>query len=72
MANPLKEKSQLADASDNPMISEQQALVTDANVAHALNPVFSDVEVETALNDLGTKINAVLDILEAHGLMSDS
>ena len=34
--------------------------ITDASVAHALNAVFSDTEVETALNALGTKINAIL------------
>lgn len=72
MANPAKSKSLLADEDDNPMISSQQTLVTDASVAHDVNAVFSDTEVEAALNALGTKINAVLDILEAHGLMADA
>jgi hypothetical protein len=44
--------------------------VTNASVAHALNATFSDTEAETALNALGTKINAILDILEEHGLMA--
>lgn len=47
-----------------------QADITDASVAHALNSTFSDTEVETALNALGTKINAILDVLEAAGLTS--
>ena len=46
--------------------------LTNASVAHALNSTFSDTEVETALNALGTKINAILDILEANGLMAAS
>ncbi len=72
MANPKKQDSQLADARDNPMIGSQQALVADAVTAHAINATFSSTEVAAALNALGTKINAALDILEAHGLMADS
>jgi hypothetical protein len=54
------------------VVASQQALVADASVAHALNATFSDTEVEAALNALGGKINAILDILEAHGLMAAS
>jgi hypothetical protein len=43
----------------------QVAAITDASVAHALNSTFSDVEVETALNALGTKINLIIAALEA-------
>lgn len=35
-------------------------LTADASTTHALNPTFSDTEVETALNALGTKINAII------------
>lgn len=42
--------------------------ITDAVTAHALNATFSDTEVEAALNALGVKINAILDVLDAHGL----
>jgi hypothetical protein len=35
-------------------------LTADASTSHALNPTFSDTEVETALNALGTKLNAVI------------
>jgi hypothetical protein len=34
-----------------------------ASTAHALNSTFSDTEAETALNALGTAINAVADQL---------
>lgn len=54
------------------VVSSQQTKVADAVVAHALNSTFSDTEVEAALNALGVKINAILDILEAHGLMADT
>lgn len=72
MANPIPEKGLVADKNGKPMLADRQALVADASVAHALNATFSDTEAEAALNALGTKINAILDILEAHGLMSAS
>lgn len=72
MANPVKSNSQLSDKSGNPMISDAQAFVSDANTAHALSATFTDTEVEAALDALGVKINAILDILEAHGLMKSS
>lgn len=45
-----------------------QTGIADASTAHALNATFSDTEVETALNALGTKINAIIAALEASGL----
>lgn len=73
MANPKKTESLLADSTGKPYLNEnQQALIANASVAHALNSTFSDTEVEAALNALGVKINAILDVLEAHGLMADS
>lgn len=48
----------------------QQTHVADASTAHALAAIFSDTEVEAALNALGTKINSILDVLEAFGLMA--
>lgn len=47
---------------------DQQASIADASVAHALNSTFSDTEAEAALNALGAKINAILDVLDAAGL----
>ena len=46
--------------------------VANASVAHALNSTFSDTEVETALNALGGKINAIFTILKNNGLMAES
>ena len=64
-----KQESQMADRDNNPLIGKAQTHVADAVVAHDVNATFADTEVEAALDALGTKINAILDILEAHGLM---
>lgn len=39
------------------------APIANASTAHALNVVFSDTEVEAALNALGVKVNAALQVL---------
>jgi hypothetical protein len=80
MANPSKETSQLADASDKPLIGSQQALVADAAVTATLTGVDTGTDMTAAqaativtdLTDHTTKINAILDVLEAHGLMADA
>ena len=47
----------------------QPSNITDAVTAHALNPVFSDTEVESALDALGVKFNDLKDnVIEALGL----
>ncbi len=45
------------------------AAITNASTSHALNATFSDTEVETALNALGTKLNLVLAALRANGII---
>lgn len=50
----------------------QAAHIVDATTAHALNATFSDTEVEAALNALGTKINAILVVLETFKLTATS
>lgn len=72
MAQPSKVDAQLADRNDKPMIGTQGAAITAASTAHALNATFSDVEVETALNALGTAINSIISRIEAHGLVADN
>jgi hypothetical protein len=72
MANPKKTDALVSDRTGHPMLGTAQTLVADAVVAHALNSTFSDTEAEAALNALGVKINAIFDILEAHGLMKDA
>lgn len=47
------------------------ASIADASEAHALNSVFSDTEVEGALDDLGATINAVLAVLRTNGIIDE-
>lgn len=78
MANPTKQDSVVASADGYPLIGDRQALVTDAETAHSMTDADASLgattqaELEGLLDALGTKINAALDILEAHGLMKDS
>jgi hypothetical protein len=76
MANPSKSKSLLADESNKPLLSTQQALIADAKVDYADDGSADDLDTDAkrvaAMNATNGKINSILDILEAHGLMADS
>jgi len=80
MANPKATESQLADRLDNPLIGPQQANIADAAVTATLTGVDTGTDMTAAqaativtdLTNHTTKINAILDVLEAHGLMADS
>ena len=63
--NPAKGISQLADASGKPIIGNQQSTIaelTDSTTASVKDDIAS----------LAAKINAILQVLAAHGLISDS
>lgn len=82
MANPTKENSQLSDKYNKPMIGTQQAnvaVVVDALDGAALTgetlttsatPTVD--ELEACVGVLGGKVNAILAVLEAHGLMASA
>ena len=78
MANPSKENSQIADEKGTALVASQKALVADAVVAHSLTDADASLgattqaELEGVLDALCVKINAALDVLEAHGFMADS
>lgn len=82
LSNPAKQNSQMADASNNPMIASQQstvALCTDAldgatltGSALTTSATPTVDELETAVGVLGGKVNAILEALAAHGLIADS
>lgn len=76
MANPSKEKSVVADGSSNPMLSDQQAKVTsitDSTGGTAGDTVDdTTASVKDDIATLAAKINSILAILEAHGLMADA
>ena len=50
-------------------VAAENEAIANAVVAHALNATFSDTEVESALNALGVKINAILTALENSGII---
>lgn len=70
MANPNKQNCMLADRAGNALISTQQALIADAIVNYATPGLDTEAELIVAFNATNAKLNAILDILEAHGLMS--
>jgi len=80
MANPLNEEGIVADGNSNPLLSTRQANVADAAVTATLTGVDTGTDMTAAqagtivtdLTDHTTKINAILDVLEAHGLMVES
>ena len=82
MANPSKRVSKLADSNNEPQIADQQTLIADVvdaldgatltgdTLTTSATPTVTELEANDGV--LGGKINAILDILEAHGLMSDT
>lgn len=82
MAQPSALIAKLVDKSNNPQIGDQQAAIVD--VVDALNgatltgdtlttsatPTVDELEANDGV--LGGKINAIIDILEAHGLIADN
>ena len=82
MANPINEKGLVADKYGHPMLSDRQAnvaVVTDAlNGATLTGSALTTSatptvdELEACVGVLGGKINAILAVLEAHGLVADA
>lgn len=87
MANPSKGNSQMADSVGNPLIGDRQAnladlvityttddpgVTPDSAIAIADGDLFPAAEGLIALEEVVAKVNAILDILEAHGFMTES
>ena len=82
MASLKKENSQMADASDNPMIGARQAAIVDVvdaldgatltgdTVTTSATPTVT--ELEACVGVLGGKVNAIITALEAHGLITSN
>ena len=82
LSNPAKSISQLADATNNPMIGAQQATIaevvdaldgatlTGATLTTSATPTVD--ELEACVGVLGGKVNAILQALAAHGLIADA
>jgi hypothetical protein len=81
LSNPGKLDSKLADSQDNPQIAESQAVVAeltdssggtaDGTVA-AVSGSGADTDINNNFAEVTTKVNAILQILAAHGLMDDA
>ena len=55
---------------DVQVVKEQQAHIADLNAAYAAGDLDTEAEIITAINATNAKINAILAMLEAHGLVA--
>lgn len=81
MTQPAKGKSKLADTSGLPQIADRQAAIADtvdaldgatltgATLTTSATPTVDELEANDGV--LGGKINAILALLRAHGLIAD-
>ena len=69
MAQPNPQDTQLADRNQNGMISDQGASVTA--VSGTADGTYDTTE-QNLINDLVTAVNAIIERLEAHGLIADN
>ena len=87
MANPKKGDALFADASGDPLLADAQTLIADLSITYttddpgltagsALTVADGDTptvaELLQGVHDIHAKVNGILDILEAHGLMKDA
>ena len=76
LSNPNKSIAQLADKAGNPIIGESQATI--AELTDSTTGTASDTLDDTTANtkddlaSLAAKINAILQVLAAHGLIKDA
>ena len=82
MANPINEKGIVADKYGHPMLTDQQTTIADcvdaldgaaltgSTLTTSATPTVD--ELEACVGVLGGKINAILAVLEAHGLVADA
>jgi len=85
MAAPKKGQAQMSDSKDFPLIGAAQTLIADIALAYTTDDPgqsaadtttiadgdsgLVEAEVEQAIINIHAKINAILDVLEEHGLM---
>jgi len=50
----------------------QPAHIADAVTDHTLSAAYDDAEVKAIVDALGAKINAIIAVLETHGLKADA
>lgn len=69
MTQPTAAQGKLIDKSNNPQIQDRQSSV--AAVSGTPDGTYSANE-QTMLSDLQTAVNAIIERLEAHGLIADN
>lgn len=73
MANPTKSQSVMTTADGQPMVGDQASHVADlAAAALSTSNTYTDAAVNAALDLVIDKVNAILVVLEDHGLVADS
>jgi hypothetical protein len=85
MAQPSAAEAKLVDKGNNPQIADRQTAIvgltdntggtannTLENLADAVTWANDHAAVENNFADLAAKINEILTLLEAHGLMADN
>lgn len=72
MANPLRENGLVADKNGKPMLATRQSLIADMATTAATTSTPYGFASAAQADSIATRINAILDILEAHGLMADA
>lgn len=76
MANPKKSASLMADGSGKPLFTDQQATIADAKVDYADDGSADDLDTDAkrvaAANATNGKVNSIIAVLEAHGLIADA
>lgn len=82
MANPIPEKALVADKNGHGLLSDRQTTIADVVDALDGATLTGDTlttsatptvdELEACVGVLGGKINAILAVLEAHGLVADA
>lgn len=67
-----KEDSSFSDAGGKPLLGARQANVAAAKVDYATPDLDTEAELIVAINATNVKVNSILSILVAHGLMESA
>lgn len=72
MANPKKGEALFADRNDRPLLFVASTLIADQATTATTQTTPWGFATQAQGDALATKINLILDVLEAHGLMKDA
>ena len=76
MTQPSAAEAKLVDKNDNPQIANRQTAITaitDSTGGTASDTIDdATLSIRDDISSLAAKINAIIDVLEAHGLVADN